>query len=369
MAYLEHYNLLFEYQFGFRCNNSRELAVTYFTDPIRKEADSDMATGAVFIDLTKAFDTISHPLLWSKLSHYGVHDMELKWFSDYSFLCKLIVYFNGVLPEPNLINTGVPQGSILRPLLFLIFFNDIHTPLRHSKVITYAHDTVIFISSSEQSNLSQDVDNLSYWFRDNVLIFNLKKGTLEVMLFGTGKRLNLFQDCQVKLSVNGSPMNTITSYKYLGVHLQLTLNFDTHFHEMYKKGTARMNLFARIRSSIDTFSTQQIYQSMIMSIFTHCRYNSLGWSEFCKCMIHSIETRSHETISPKCSLQNCDLQFLTIDNFLQKRACCFVFDCLNGTVRLPFRDYFQWLHHNTLHTRNNGEINKASKGQTGFCAP
>ena len=193
MAYLEHYNLLFEYQFGFRCNRWRELAVTYFTDPIRKEADSGMATGAVFIDLTKAFDTISHPLLWSKLSHYGVHDMELKWFSDYSFLYKLIVYFNGVLPEPNLINTGVPQGSILRPLLFLIFFNDIHTPLRHSKVITYAHDTLIFISSSEQSNLSQDVDNLSYWFRDNELIFNLKKGTLEVMLFGTGKRLNLFQ--------------------------------------------------------------------------------------------------------------------------------------------------------------------------------
>ena len=63
MAYLEHYNLLFKYQFGFRCNRSRELAVTYFTDPIRKEADSDMATGAVFIDLTKAFDTISHPLL------------------------------------------------------------------------------------------------------------------------------------------------------------------------------------------------------------------------------------------------------------------------------------------------------------------
>ena len=124
-------------------------------------------------------------------------------------------------------------------------------------------------------------------------------------------------------------MNTTTSYKYLGVHLQLTLHFDTHFHEMYKKGTARMNLFACIRSSIDTFSTQQIYQSMIMSIFTHCRYNSLGWSEFCKCMIHSIETRSHETISPKCSLQNCDLQFLTIDNFLQKRACCFVFDCLD----------------------------------------
>ena len=83
MAHLEHYNLLFEYQFGFDRNRSTELAVTYFPDLIRKEADSGMATGAVFIDLTKAFDNISHSVLLSKLSRYSVHDMELKWFTDY----------------------------------------------------------------------------------------------------------------------------------------------------------------------------------------------------------------------------------------------------------------------------------------------
>ena len=149
--------------------------------------------------------------------------MELQWFTDYLFLRKQIVQFNGVLSEPNPINTGVPQGSILGPLLFLIFFNDEHSPLCHCKIITYADDTVIFTSSSDfdviQSNLSQDLDNLSNWFRDNELIFNLKKGKSEVMLFGTGKRLNLFQGCQVKLSVNDSPINTTTCYKYLGVHL------------------------------------------------------------------------------------------------------------------------------------------------------
>ena len=160
--------------------------------------------------------------------------------------------------------------------------NDVHTPLRHCKIITCAEDTVIFTSSSNidviQSNLSQDLDNLSYWFRDNELIFNLKKGASEVMPFGTGKRLNLFQGCQVKLSINGSPINTTTCYKYLGLHLDSTLNFDTHFHKMYKAAAARMNLLRRIRSSIGTFGAQRIY-SMIVPIFTYYGYNSLGWLE------------------------------------------------------------------------------------------
>ena len=154
--------------------------------------------------------------------------------------------------------------------------------------------------------------------------------------------LNLYQDCHVKLSINDSPINTTTCCKYLDVHLDPTLTFETHFQKMYKKAAGRVNLLRRIRSSINTLSAQRIYQSMVMPIFTYCGYNSLGWSETRKRMIRSIETRSLEIISPKCSLQNCDLLFkLTIDNFSQKRACCFVFDCLNGTVCYPFKDYFQ----------------------------
>ena len=107
-------------------------------------------------------------------------------------------------------------------------------------------------------------------------------------------------------------------YKYLGVHLTRHLILKLIFQKIYKKAAGRVNLLRRIRSSIDTFTAQRIYQSMIMPIFTYCGYTSLGWSESRKRMIRSIETRSLEIISPKCSSQNCDLRILTVDNFYKR---------------------------------------------------
>ena len=248
---------------------------------------------AAEIDNYRSISITSHSIMLSKMSRYGVSNTELQWLTDYLFLRKQIVHFNGVLSEPNSINTGVPQGSILGPLLFLIFFNDVHSPLRHCKSLTYADDTVIFTSSNDidaiQDSLSQDLDNLSNWSRDNELIYNLKKGKSKMMLFGTGKRLNLLQGCQVKLSVNGAPINTTTCYKYLGVHLDPTLNFETHFQKIHRKAAGKVNLLWCIRCNIDSFSAQRIYQSMIMPIFTYCGYISLGWSKSRKRMICYIE--------------------------------------------------------------------------------
>ena len=136
-----------------------------------------------------------------------------------------------------------------------------------------------------------------------------------------------------------------------------------------------MNLLRRILSSIDTFSAQQIYQSMIMSIFTYCGYNTLGWSESRKSMIRSIEKRSLEIISPKCSQKNSDLRFLIIDNVLQKKTCCFVFGCLLRmelhVSLLCFQYYvFITIFNNftiiLLNTRNNGKAAKLPKVKLDF---
>ena len=357
MKHLEFNGFLSEHQFGFRPNRSMELAVTLFTDLIRKEADGGKATGAIFIDLSKAFDTISHSVLLEKLSCYGIQDNELNWFTDYLFLRKQIVQFKGVLSEPNPVFTGVPQGSILGPLLFLIHFNDVHKSLRYSKIITYADDSVIFTSSKDldaiQHNLSEDINSLASWFRDNELIINLKKGKTEVMLFGTAKRLSGFDGKELNLSVNGSRIDTTTIYKYLGVYLDPTLNLDMHFYKTYKKAAGRVNLLRRIRSNTDTLSAERIYRAMIMPIFTYCGQITLGWSETRRCQIRNLEQRSHRIILQNSKCLNCELRLPSIENFLKKKACLFVFDCLKGNVCSPFKDYFNLLIHD-FNTRNSG---------------
>ena len=121
-----------------------------------------------------------------------------------------------------------------------------------------------------------------------------------------------------------------------------------------------------ISKRIFTKFTRRQQEESTLPIFTYCGYNSLGWSESRKRMMRSIEKGSLKIISPKCSPQNCDLRFLTIDNFLQKKACCLVFDCLNGTVCSPFKNYFQRVNHNALNTRNNGKAAKLPKVKLNF---
>ena len=223
-----------------------------------------------------------------KLSRYGIQDNELNRVTDYLFLQDQIVQFKGVLPEPNPVFTGVPQGSILGPLLFLIHFNDVRKSLCYSKIITDADDTVIFTSSKDldaiQHNRSKDINSLASWFRDNELIINLKKMKTEVMLFGTAKRLSGFDGKELKLSVNGSRIDMTSNYKYLGVYLDPTLNIDMHVYKKYKKAAGRVNLLRRICSN--TLSAERIYRAMIMPIFT-CGQITLGWSETRRCQIRN----------------------------------------------------------------------------------
>ena len=165
MEYLSETYLLSENQFGFRCKRSTELASILFTDSIRKEVDQGKMVGAIFIDLSKAFDTISHAKLLDKLKQYGICNKELMWFTDYLFNRSQQVKYNGATSERNAVFNGVPQGSILGPLLFLIFFNDLPDCLHHSQIMKYADDTVLFISSKDfhviETKLSEDISHVA----------------------------------------------------------------------------------------------------------------------------------------------------------------------------------------------------------------
>ena len=136
-------------------------------------------TGAIFIRLKKAFDTIDHGRLLSKLPCYGIRDRELAWFEDYLFGRKQFVTFKSVNSERQTVLTGVPQGSVLGPLLFMLLINDIDLQLQKCEILLYADDTVVFTSDKTceiiESNLNSDLTNLARWFSDNHLVLNHKK--------------------------------------------------------------------------------------------------------------------------------------------------------------------------------------------------
>ena len=187
ITFLEENKLLNSHQFGFRNKMSTEHAVTIFIDSIRKKVDQGNLVGACFIDLSKAFDTISHSKVLNKLPSYGIHDRELDWFTDYLFGRKAVVQYNQATTDSFSITSGVPQGSILGPLLFLLIFNDLTDVVKHSQVVKYADDTVLYVHAKTGKEtaklLTEDLSSISDWLKENELIINLKKGKTEALLF------------------------------------------------------------------------------------------------------------------------------------------------------------------------------------------
>ena len=147
--------------------------------------------GAVFLDLTKAFDTVDHGILMSKLSSVGVSPRSLEWFASYLRNRKQQTSCENNLSEALPVTFGVPQGSILGPLLFLVYINELPAVIEHSEVSLYADDTVLYCFSKEphqlESKLNADLYNVAMWLKANKLTLNLTK--IKSMLIGSNRKL------------------------------------------------------------------------------------------------------------------------------------------------------------------------------------
>ena len=141
--YLDGNNFLFDSQYGFRKHHSTELTAVELTDKIYETMDQGDIPISIFLDLSKAFDTLAHSILLNKLEYYGVKDNASRWFSSYLTGRYQYIDMKGVRSEICHIKTGVPQGSILRPLLFILYVNDMHAISEKFTFITYADDTTL----------------------------------------------------------------------------------------------------------------------------------------------------------------------------------------------------------------------------------
>ena len=193
------------------------MALIDLVDKISCNFDEKNYTVRVFLDLSKAFDTIDHTILLNKLQCYGVRGSACNWFASYLHNRKQYVVFNKSESEYKEISCGVPQGSILGPLLFILYINDIEHVSDIIKPILFADDTSLFHSHACFNTLIQEVNiqlhKFSTWFNTNKLSLNTKKSNF-IIFTPTGKKYNI---SEAEININGSKIKHVKCTKFLGI--------------------------------------------------------------------------------------------------------------------------------------------------------
>ena len=275
--HLSENNLLYKKQFGFQQKHSTEHAIIQLIDQINKNFEKSQYTLGIFIDLTKAFDTVDHNILISKLENYGVRGVNLKWFKSYLNNRKQFISYNNSSTSYKNMTCGVPQGSILGPLLFLIYINDLREASNILDPIMFADDTNLFYSHHQIKVLFETVNaelqKISQWFRANKLSLNVKK-----------TNYTLFHKCSLKdkmplklpeLKIGNNIIEKATSIKFLGVMIDENISWRDHIKTVENKLSKNIGLLYQAKQFLDENSLKTLYFSYIHS---YLDYANIAWA-------------------------------------------------------------------------------------------
>ena len=268
-------SLLFERQSGFIAGHDTQKQLVHIVDTILGHLESKMVVRGVFLDISGAFDGVPHYLLAKKLAAYGIKGNLLKLLTNYLSNRRLKVRVNGSLSStsaPFFLNSGVPQGSILGPLLFLIYINDLCDSVKNSMLYLYADDCSIFFPVPDNLDpvestriMQEDLDNLSAWSRIWKLKFKASKSK-EVIFHSPRKKLRVFND----LLMDHDIIHRGTFHKHLGLILDSTLSFNEHLMGITTKCNTLLNPLKLLKFSIKSKHLEQIYSSFILPHLEYC---------------------------------------------------------------------------------------------------
>lgn len=288
-SYLKKYNVLSNSQYGFRANISTEDAILALTSNITKSFNASKPCLCIFIDLSKAFDTVSHQLLLQSLEDVGVRGNCLSLFKSYLADRRQTVRIANVYSDMLSINYGIPQGSVLGPILFNLYINGLFSHKTSGSIIGFADDTAIFYEANSWVELKEKAENdfilIKNWLENRLLTINYEKTSyipFSCNSFGSPS----FNTLNINMGTEALTISREKTVKYLGVIIDEHLKWDRHIYYIVNKLRLILYTFKKLRDILPLPYLKTLYHSLVES---HIRYGLLVWGAASKNHIKPLE--------------------------------------------------------------------------------
>jgi hypothetical protein len=284
--FINKYELLFEHQYGFRKNHSTTLATVELTDNFYKWLDNDKFVIGIYLDLQKAFDSVDYSILLAKLQHYGIRGNILKWFESYLTGRRQYCSINGANSSMSNLTCGVPQGSVLGPLLFLIYINDLPNACDKAKFRLFADDSNAFLAGNNLIQLISDSNKelslINNWITANRLNLNLGKCTFTIF---TPTTEIIGSNVEIILAIGDTKLSRSTSVKYLGLLVDENLNWKDHIDSVCKKIKRFIGILYKIRNKMLPATLRTLY---FATIYPCIQYGIEVYANTCKSYLNEL---------------------------------------------------------------------------------
>ena len=343
VKFLDKKKIITPHQFGFRKYYSTELAVTEIQNMLLKNLDENKVTCTIFLDLAKAFDTVNHGILLLKMEKYGIRGKALSLLKSYLQNRQHSVKLNNVKSSILTLNIGVPQGSVLGPLLFLLFINDLPN-FSNFNVKLFADDTFLSLESKSykdlQKNVNEEMISISRWLTINKLTLNISKTKYMVI---SNKKKPPDNDFQIKF--DNVCLEKCTSYKYLGVLVDEKLSWKPHIDHICNKISKMCGIFSKLRYTTNLHLLKSVYYALVAS---HLQYCNLVWGNAAESILDPLRKIQNRIIRILSFAPfNChnvevlykDLQLLKLEQIHKVAKGKFVYKYKTGKLPSNFENY------------------------------